>query len=224
MVIGGIVTLIAQPQIIGRFLQEAKVQLTYDESAKVWTLKTDKDSRELANKVASFTNQARVIQSHLKEVAGDGSNPVLASVVKELDELTAKADAASDVAAASLADRQTAPGAPPSAQLAEGWMFLGKVSSPNAEAWVGRHYVQADSPAHLANGSFVVDGNVFLRAGGRAPGGPTDKGWHSHQAVIGAVKSGEIVNILSTEVTPAVDGGWALWAQVRRAPVSEPPQ
>jgi len=43
------------------------------------------------------------------------------------------------------------------------------------------------------------------------------KGWHARQKVIGGIKSGETVQILNTEVDPAVDGGWAMWAQVKRA-------
>jgi hypothetical protein len=216
-IIAAAVFLFVYPPIIGRFLREAKVQLTYDEAQKTWTLKAIEDNRNLVTQIADLTAQAQALQAQLKPAGNEKADPALSSLTKEVDALAAKANAASESAATNLANQQTAPGAPAAAQVSDGWMYLGKVSDPSAESWSGRHYIRADSPRDLTNNNFAVDGNVFLRAGGQAPSGTESKGWHARQQVIGGVKSGEMVQILHTEVTPANGGGWAMWAQVKRA-------
>jgi hypothetical protein len=175
------------------------------------------ENRNLATQIANLTAQAAALQDQAKSVANEKADPALFSLSKGVDALAAKANSASESAAASLANQQTAPGAPAAAQVFDGWMFLGKVSNADAQSWAGRHYIRADSPRDLTNNNFAVDGNVFLRAGGQAPGGIESKGWHARQQVIGAIKTGEMVQILNTEVDPAIDGGWAMWAQVKRA-------
>jgi hypothetical protein len=217
-IIAGVLFLVVYPAIIGRFLREAKVQLTYNEAEKTWTVRAIEDNRNLATQIVDLTARAQALQDQLKSGPNEKADPALSSLSKGVDALAAKANAASESAAASLANQQTAPGAPAAAQVSDGWIFLGKVSNPNAEAWAGRHYIRADRPRDLTNNNFAVDGSVFLHAGGQAPGGTESKGWHARQQVIGAIKSGEIVHILDTEVDPAVDGGWAMWAQVKRAP------
>jgi hypothetical protein len=217
IIIVGVVVILIDPPILGRFLQEAKLQLTYDEAAKSWTIKAIEENRNLATDIANLTTQAQSLQEMVKQAAATKGDAAIAGLAKEAENLVTRANAASESAAASLANQQAAPGAPEAAQTSDGWMFLGKVSGQGAESWAGRHYLRVDNPAGIAvNGRFAVDGNVLLRGGGAAPAGEASKGWHVHQKVVGAVKSGETVQIANTEVIPAIDGGWAMWAQVKR--------
>jgi hypothetical protein len=216
-IVAGVVTLVIYPTIIGRFLREAKVELTWDEAAKAWTVKASEDSRDLAGALEDLQREATSLAKQAKLVTSGKADPAFAQLLQQVNDLAAKADDASSSAAGKLATQQAAPGAPDGAQPLGGWMGLGRVASQSSDDWIGKPNIDAESAADLADKTVAVTGNTVLRGDPRPHKEPLPKGFHGRQKVLGAVKVGDMVQIVSTETDETPDGGWAVWARVRLA-------
>src|ERR1700744_5364117 len=76
-IIIGVIILIVYPSLIGRFLKEAKLQLTYDEGAKTWTVTAAEENRNLANQISELTTQAQALQQQVEQVGKGKTDPPL---------------------------------------------------------------------------------------------------------------------------------------------------
>ncbi len=169
-----------------------------------------KDTGAIASQVGRGLNGIVDQLSHLPN-----QSQQLTEITQQIKLLADRAlGGATDAIQATVAAQDNQKTVVPNATETTGWIYLGKVEE-NRSAWRGEHFVNA-LPTQLDGKTLVLTGDVFLHGGPPNNPEPKTPGWRATQPVLRALKVTTPVDIVKTEVNPAIGGGFALWASVKR--------